>query len=404
MSCISIGMIDKTLFIIIIGCIFCFLSRLLSKPEKAKILLQEPLFANIYISLARFLTIIPYIIIKVRSKNKNTNLKIENANQSINVGYYDKVKEARKGKWKFMLLSSVIYLANAIFFSQSFKIKTNAWIWYILLASLFYYLIFKIRFHKHHYLSSVLIILLGLTIDLITNNLQKEIVDEPAELVMKFLKQVFFSLYNVMAKYVMEKKYVSVYEFSFYVGLFNLVIFLIFLIFDYYFFKLTNYKDCFKDFDTIQFFIILGLIFTQLGMNLTALFTNKFNSPCHVFIIYAFGQIAYYIDFTDIFPLVFVLFIIILFISLIFTEIIEINLFGLSYNTKRNIMKRAEVDALLKDENLNDEKKECNNERENEKRSQSHNEIFIDNSEKDKNSSRQKSEHIIETENYFFKV
>jgi len=37
-----------------------------------------------------------------------------------------------------------------------------------------------------------------------------------------------------------------------------------------------------------------------------------------------------------------------LFLSLIFNEIIEIDIFKLSYNIKRNIMKRAENDALIK--------------------------------------------------------
>ena len=138
-------------------------------------------------------------------------------------------------------------------------------------------------------------------------------------------------------------------------------------------------------------------------MNITALFTNKYNSPCHVFIIFAFGQIAYYLDFRGILILVFVLFIIILFLSLIFTEIIEINLFGLSYNTKRNIMKRAEVDALLKCQNSSNEKKECNNERENERQSQNYNENFTEYNENDK-ISRSKSEQIIENKNYFFSI
>ena len=400
MSCISIGMIDKTLIIIIIGCIFCFLNRLLTKPEKGKILLEKPILSNIYMSLGRFLTVIPLIILKIRTKSKVTNLDIEYENKLKNLVYNDKIKEAEKGKCKNILISALIYLINSIFFSQSFTIKTNAWIWYILIVSIFYYLFFKIKLYRHHYLSIVLIILLGLAIDLITKNLQKEIVGEPAELIMKFLKQVFLSLYNVIAKYVMEKNYVSVYEFSFYIGLFNLVIFIIFLIFDYYLLKLTDYENCLNKFDVIQFFIIIGLILTQLGINLTTLFTTKYNSPCHVFIIFLVGQIAYYIDFTGILPLVFALFIIILFLSLIFNEIIEINLFGLSYNTKRNIMKRAEIDALLKCENLNDNENKSKNERENENQY----EDFIENNRSNENSLISLKGEIISNENYFFKI
>jgi len=93
-------------------------------------------------------------------------------------------------------------------------------------------MIFEVQLHKHHYVSAILIILIGFIIDLVTESLQQEIVNDTLLLIMKFLKQIFFSLYNVIAKYVIEKKYVSVYEFSFYVGLINLIILIIFSILD----------------------------------------------------------------------------------------------------------------------------------------------------------------------------
>ena len=67
---------------------------------------------------------------------------------------------------------------------------------------------------------------------------------------------------------------------------------------------------------------------------------------------------AYYIDFKDNAPLVIAFLIIILFLSLIFNEIIEVNLCGLSYNTKKNISKRAENEMLFNndtfDKNIED--------------------------------------------------
>ena len=68
---------------------------------------------------------------------------------------------------------------------------------------------------------------MGLIIDLILGNLQSEIIEDPINLVMKFLKDILTSLYLVLAKYVMEKKYISVYGFSFYMGFFSLIILLI---------------------------------------------------------------------------------------------------------------------------------------------------------------------------------
>ena len=239
---------------------------------------------------------------------------------------------------------------------MSFDAQTNAWIWIILIASIFYYFIFKVKLYKHHYLSIILIILFGLIIDISKKAIIDDANNKPIALVMKYLKEILFSLYNVIAKYVMEKKFVSVYEFSFYIGLFNLIFLIIFAIIDYNYFSIYTYKEYFDNINYKEILKILGVLFNQLGINLGSLFTTKNCSPCHVFIIFVFGQIAYYIYFNyEYIILVTICLIIILFLSLIFNEIIEIDIFKLSYNTKRNIMKRAENDALIKNLDLDNE-------------------------------------------------
>ena len=87
--------------------------------------------------------------------------------------------------------------------------------------------------------------------------------------------------------------------------------------------------------------MLIGYIITQLGLYVGALFTNKNNTPCHIFIIYVFGQIALYMDFSINSIAVIICTIFILFMSLIFNEIIEINFCGLSENTKKNILNRV---------------------------------------------------------------
>ena len=355
MSCMSLGTIDKSLITILIGCIFCFLNRLLSKCDS--LLYEYPILSNICISISRLLAVIPYIIFKIKLKQINKRPNTENSNNKLIELIYNDSREQVNARdiWKYLLLSTIVYLAQTIFLAKAFKIKTNSWILYILFTALFFYLIFKIKLYRHHYLSCGLIILMGLIIDLILGNLQSEIIEDPINLVMKFLKDILTSLYLVLAKYVMEKKYISVYGFSFYMGFFSLIILLIVVIFDYYFFKWTDYNNYFSNFDYKELLIVLGVIFTQLVINLTTLFTTKYNSPCHVFIILVFGQLAYYIDFKDNAPLVIAFLIIILFLSLIFNEV---NLCGLSYNTKKNISKRAENEMLFNndtfDENIED--------------------------------------------------
>ena len=337
MVCISIGKIDKNIITIILGCIICFGNRLLNQYD-GTLLFDNVILTVMCISMSRFIAVIPFIIIKIRNKQLN---KINIKNEDILKSFMKKNDEIIKYKWSFILFSGVIFFIQLFFLVLTFKTKTNSWIWYILISSLFYYLFFKVKLYKHHYLSAILIILIGFIIDLVTGHLQNDIKYNLLFLIFKYLKEILFSLYNVLAKYVMEKKYISVYEFSFYIGLINIILSNIYLVFDYYFFNQYNYKEYFDKFNTTELLVMLGVIFTQFGINITTLFTTKNSSPCHVFIIFVFGQLAYYTQFEEYFILVIICLIFILFLALIFNEIIEINIFGLSYNTRRNIVNRA---------------------------------------------------------------
>ena len=141
-----------------------------------------------------------------------------------------------------------------------------------------------------------------------------------------------------MAKYVMDKKYVSVYEFSFYIGAINLILSGIFMVLDYFFLKFDNLEKYFNNFDIKELLVMLGVIISQFVLNIAYLFTIKIYSPCHVFIIFVFGQLAYYTTFIEDYSVstsVIICLIFILFLSLIFCEIVELNFLGLSYNTKK---------------------------------------------------------------------
>ena len=74
MACISLGTIDKSLIVILVGCVFCFLNRLLSKIKVGSILFQSPILTNIYIAMSRFITVIPFIILTIKTKKKTTNV------------------------------------------------------------------------------------------------------------------------------------------------------------------------------------------------------------------------------------------------------------------------------------------------------------------------------------------
>ena len=84
MAIISLGKLDKSLIPMIIGCVFTFLNRLLNQ-YKGTLLFKNAILSNIVFSFARFLAIIPYIIVQVRTNNfKNT----KNINDDNNLMKY----------------------------------------------------------------------------------------------------------------------------------------------------------------------------------------------------------------------------------------------------------------------------------------------------------------------------
>ena len=196
----------------------------------------------------------------------------------------------------------------------------------------------------------ILIIAIGIILDLVLLNLQHDIVNELKFVLLRLLREILHSLNFVVNKYLFEKKFCSIYEISLSNGIMNTLLYIILAIFDYYFFELDNFIEYFDKFGNQEILAIIGLMITQLGQYICILIINKTLSPCHIFIIFVFGQLAYYVDFSKISKIfIIICLLLILFMLLIFNEIIEINFFGLEKNTKKNIMKRArtESDNLL---------------------------------------------------------
>ena len=350
MACIGLGTIDTKLIPMVLGCIFCFLNRLLNQYD-GTLLTKMPITMNIFISLSKTFTVIPYIIMifKSRKPPQVTDKEIQKITPTgiKRYAFQNEEKKIVKGKWGFIFLSGILFLFNQFFFALTIVIKSNTSILNILITSLFYYLIFREKLYKHHYVSVVLILSIGFAIDMILGNLQNDITNNTTLFFCRFLRETLYSLSCVIDKYVIEKKFGSVYELALSSGVISLVLLLLFSIFDYNFIGLDDYNKYFENFNFIELLVIFGTLVTQLGINLNILFTNKNTTPCHIFIIFIFGQLAYYVNFssgTSVIVLIFLL--LILFISLIFNEIIEINFWGLSDNTKKNIRKRAESEEF----------------------------------------------------------
>ena len=345
MAIIGLGKIDKSLIPIIVGCVFCFVNRIINQYD-GSLLLENKIIPNIFIAFSDLLTLIPYLILKKRSKQiKDSDIQITKT-YHLEYIYTNSDLENTQGKGRFILLSGVILFVEAIMFASTFKIKSNSWYLYILITSAFYYIIFKIKLFKHHYLSIIIIILSGIIIDLVLGNLQNDFLNHFFLLLISILRIILLSFYYVIVKYTIEKKFVSVYEIIFFIGIINFVMFIIFAIFDYFFFDIDDYEKYFTNFNGIELLVALGVMITQLGMDICITITDKNESPCHIFIIFVFGQLAYYFfNLNEYLVIVIICLILMLFFTLVFNEIIEINLWGLSLNTKRNIINRAQSDG-----------------------------------------------------------
>ena len=264
-----------------------------------------------------------------------------------------------EGKYRYIILSSILFFIQSVITFYTIKVRSNTWIFEILFILLFYQLAFKTKLYKHHYLSIILIIITGIILDLSLGKLQNDISEYLFLYLLKLAREIIYSSIEVMNKYLMEIKFCSVYEIIFYNGLIKLFLLGIFAIFNYYFLNLDNFKEYFDNFNHIELLVLLGFLFTQVGLSITILFTNKNNTTCHIFIVYVFGQFAYYLDFSIKSIIVLICLIFILFMSLVFCEIIELNCFGLSDNTKEKITERARNESRLhENKDLNDDNSE----------------------------------------------
>ena len=374
MAFIGFGKIDKNIIPLILGCVFCLLNRILNSAF-GNYLLSNVILTNIFISLANTLIIIPYLVYKLISKKIDKNKKKEDKDvnneitkkESKNSTITDQEDDDKKleyiynenddienvpGKLKFIILIALIFFVNYYLFILTIDIKTNTWTMYIVFTSIFYYLIFKSKLYRHHYLCIGLILIFGIIIDIIEENLLKDANDKTANFCLSILRVILLSLNYVLIKYTMEKKYVSPYVLGMFIGIINLLLFIIFGILDHFFIHIyNNYIEYFQNFNASKLLVILGLMSTQLGLYTSLFFIDKNESPCHIFIVFVFGQFGYifwnlrFIQDGRKIAGIIILLALILFFSLVFNEIIELRFLGFAYNTKRNITERGAIET-----------------------------------------------------------
>ena len=224
---------------------------------------------------------------------------------------------------------------------------------------LFSYLILKTKVYAHHLVSLIIINILGII--LIVLNLYNNEEFDFWKIFVTLVTEILFGLEIVIFKYTMKTKFSSPYEVCFCAGFFEIIMnLLLLIIFSNVpihapeFFNKANddYIDKFSLYnEKVDFIEVLLFILNMLSRCIFLLFgfiIVDYYTPFHISLILIIGAISYlfmnkanWILYVKI-PI----FIILVFFILIFVEIIELNIFGLQKNTKKNIFQRSKLEII----------------------------------------------------------
>ena len=380
MKCINFGDVNKRLLIPIFGGIIRLIYIfLIHRNPKYEIATKNPFILNIYTSVGMIFSFIPYLILKYRSKTKSISSNASQIQSKLNIEFihsdlYEEIEIDQSRKYKLIICSSIFdFLQVLLLTIFCIYCNYNLWIFDILFMSLFSNLILKTKLYKHQYFSMIIIIILGFILNIIkyfnlgdTNNKV-----DPFELSMKLLSEICLSLSMVIVKYNMEKTYCSPYEICIWEGLIGLILNIIILVIVNQL-RVTisgieypnNFYELFDNYDINDLIICFVELIMNAIYNMVIFVTCDFFTPFHILITSIIKEFYSYLQ-TDgnlvLNILGICILIFIAFMFLVFVEIIELNFWNISYNTKKNIELRSLTDSSIENNyniNINDEKSE----------------------------------------------
>ena len=325
-------------------------------------------------SLGKACSFIPLIILLF--KNKNLDNEIANKKTIYKKEYLEKYKKIRCQKFSFILLSVVLdfiinllSLWSAICFGSP---QFDLFLFDIIVLSILAKIFLRIKLYKHQYLSILVIFIVGVIKNLVSfNSNQITLITT----IISFVREIINCINILLYKYIMEYTFCSTYELCFYDGIFSLILYVIGIgiftnieidseksIQGFTFVNYTGnyYVDNFHEYmdelsDTREIVVVLINIFIYFFYYLFPLLVIKNYSVFHYLIIFIFNKFGVFFYFnarhsdtssTSNIILNVIYLLIVLIMYLIFNEYIEINCYGLSKDTKRNIALRAREDSL----------------------------------------------------------
>ena len=373
---INIGDINKYLFFPFVGGMITLLLNLIL-DEIDHEFEMHPLIRGVNSGIGMSFSLIPFLIIIIRTKSVSKEI-------SNHIAFYEDIihkdkKKLLKGKYILLLTCAFLdFLQKELSFIVIHDDENNIWIFDLLFFSFFSWFILNQKFYRHQLLTlGLLIILLIITICAFD---RESIQKKPFDFMLVLYIEFVYSINHVLNKYLMEHKFCTPYEISFYEGLFCLIVNIILLsifsnvkiekqsgvlkVFKHKNYAgkihLDNFKFYIDNFDKKEFFAFFISAVNKLSYNLFSLLTIKFFTPAHVIIILFFGEIEYFIETMKRgnFAFTIFMFIIVIFSILVFTELIELNFLGISKNTKKNIRERSMLEEELnkREDSINNKK------------------------------------------------
>ena len=324
-----------------------------NEPEK-----QHPVIITINYSMGLCLSFIFFIIYKICNKRHKTILifdKIMNKSASNH-------EITKKEKFLWILLGSVLdFIANLIYSYNWVKEEEYLCYWpsNLLLMSLFSFLVLKEKLYKHHYLSIIIISIFGIAHNFISGNFNPDKMKANyIGYTIYFFAEGIFNVLYVLYKFLMIKKFIKSYLILFSQGLIELILGIIFLVITTkYYPKLDNFNKYINDVDGKEIGIFISLIFINFITFLTIFIIIDIFTHFHIFLLNILSEIitGFFVNTynTETYKkITYVFFIIIsIFMVLVFIEIIQLNFFGLSTMTKKNIEERAKLDSIVNGDN-----------------------------------------------------
>ena len=339
----SLGLINKYIFLILLDALFYFVRIIIEDDYK---FINEdnlhPIIYNLSHSLGSSLSFILIIIYKIRNKRNMKHLLINHNNMK-------KTTFKTKILW-ILLISIVVFISttlNAIFWINNDN-YINIWGSYIIFISLFSYIFFKNKLYKHHYISMIIMIILGLFYNIISPQINIE--KYYAIYIISILNSILYSLEYVLDKYCLLIKYIKTFEILFYRGLIVSISLIITLIITTKIGKIDNFWDYYENLGTKEIIIFISFVLINFFYYILFLIIIDVFSPFHIVLVNFIAEsltFFYYIVSYDLLSIIFnIIFISIeIFMILVFIEIIELNCLGLSTMIKRNIEIRSILEA-----------------------------------------------------------